>query len=139
MSESFTPALPGPGGGQGTATPGSTRVFAPTRVGSLRLPSISERGAIEEIHRRRMGETPRGVPRDDGTGGRMPAAREQRPGPRRAEAPLPGTEAPGGTPAGTEAAPGTGPGYSPLSSLLADAAEGRLAADWPASSEDSGE
>lgn len=124
MSDTTTPALPGPGGGQGTASPGATRVFAPTRVGSMRPASISERGAIEEIHRRRMGDVPRGVPRDDGTGGRLPAPRQQRPGPRR-DASQPGDTA---LPAETRQAPEPAPGeaYTPLSALLADASEARI-------------
>ena len=130
MSESNQRALPGPGG-QGAATPGTTRVFAPTRVGSMRMPSISERGAIEEIHRRRMGQTPQSVPRDDGTAGRLPPARDQRPGPRRAD-PATTRAAPLETPAAIETRPPAGEGYSPLSALLADATEARIGTDWPA-------
>jgi hypothetical protein len=135
MSESTTPALPGPGGGQGTAAPGSTRVFQPTRVGSTRMPGISERGAIEEIHRRRMGETPRGVQRDDGTGGRLPAPRDPRASPRRQADP--GATAPPRsreefTAPGDGMRPAEGDGYSPLSALLADATESRIGTDWPA-------
>jgi hypothetical protein len=129
MSESNQTALPGPAGGQGAGTPGTTRTFQPTRVGSTRLPGISERAAIAEIHRRRMGETPQSVARDDGSTGRLPPARQPRQA-LRAE-PEPRPAAPAETRPPPAPTPAVAESYSPLSALLADAAETRIAGDWP--------